>query len=214
MTHSLKTGTNLRRIILFAAIPAALGLSLALSTSAQTKWTITVNVASGNERPVYKVKPDDVPDCNGNQPPNAENLAVCPGDEVDWQLITNASPNEGTVYFHPFPDQQGNTDQWLHSNGGKIVLKVATNAKVGTYEYAIGVRDNGGHKPYHVFVHDPKIMIGTGLENNLLREMEKEVDKMDEICRPPLKSESKADPQLETLCRDVEDLKKRLLQAH
>lgn len=173
MLNQLIFGTGRRRFLIYATAIAAFVVLLAFTAKAQTTWTVTVNVSSGKERPVYTLSsnPSGAPNCAGTNPspkPSVEYLYVCPHDTVNWVAKASTVAYSLTVYFKQPVLDDGTSSvptpptQVLHGSntqpqpaGGPI----DNNALPNTYEYSVGVFDPAAN---HLYVHDPKIIIGTG----------------------------------------------------
>jgi hypothetical protein len=155
-----------RRFLAYTIIVFAFGVLFAPSSKSQTIWTITVDVTKGNDPPNYTVDPPaDSPkkncaDPNSSPKPSADNLYICPGDQVQWNVMTTGGRGLLTIHqkdgFHygaSSPPQQ-----WYRGTekGTLAYLTTAKTDKVYSYEYCVAVYDDNGS----LYTHDPKIIIG------------------------------------------------------
>jgi len=157
--------------VVFATALAAFGSLSASSAKAQTTWTITVDVTSGNETPAYKVlsNPTGASDCSGTNPnplPSHYILYICPNDKVEWKVKTTGK--KGWLSIHQkdgFLMRNGVPIYWFHSreggsaDGGQSDAIIPASPLV--YEYFVAVFDDNSTQS-HLYAHDPKVIIGNG----------------------------------------------------
>lgn len=179
MRYHLDLETVCKRFAVLAIAAAAFSVLFISAAEAQaappppppppTTWTITVDVSSGNEKPSYTVSPPaNGHNCAGTNPhpvPSAEYLYICPGDTVQWEVKTKGGNGKLSVYQKDkFLYKGATSTQWFHTKEGQPPDSGTTqgNAAKGTeHEYCIAAFDDDSANP-HLFVHDPKIVIGTG----------------------------------------------------
>ncbi len=206
MSNSIFLNIVTRSVVL-AAVVATFGIYLTPRASAQsTAWTITVDVRSGQEKPNYTVSsvPAGASNClpaNPNPPLSPEHLYICAGDSVYWTLMTNGKKGKLSVYQKDFFIYKATTPtKWFHADEGKQSDGGTTDVngtKGQEHEYSVAVfDDNSGNS--HLYVHDPKIIIGTGVADAVVRKMERICD------QKPTESEAVK------LCKEVENLIKLL----
>ncbi len=126
-------------------------------------WTVLIDFSQGTDTPVYSVSRTPA---NGSCPAwtDPTSLHICAGDTLLWMSKTPPGrKNQLRIYLHhPFlDDSSGNPVRRLESNSGVAVGGV-TSQKIHEdpfedYSYSIAVHD--GTKLY---IHEPKIIIGTG----------------------------------------------------
>ena len=81
---------------------------------------------------------------------NAETLAVCPGDQIEWKLINPASAPSFFVNFASSAPFRGESRR--NASNGKILVTISDGLSAGaSFKYDIGI-DGGG-------VWDPVIII-------------------------------------------------------
>src|ERR1700735_2022645 len=168
MRHYLSLEVNFKHCVMMAMGLAAFGGLFLTSTRAQrTTWTVTITVSGGTEKPVYGFlsNPPGASHCLGTNPkptPSPENLYICAGDEVLWTPKSDGTKSEMAVYHKDLLlNKNGKKERWFHatepnSNGGTPDLNEPKGVE---HEYCVAVFDpsNG-----HLYIHDPKIIIGTG----------------------------------------------------
>ena len=204
MSYTLVLGIFKRSIVFAFAITA---LTVALASNAKalsTTWKIKIDVSSGNEKPSYSVTPPaNTHNCAGANPspaPSAEYLYICAGDSVQWEVKTKGGNGKLSVYQKDLFLYKGAAQaQWFHakegqSDGGTTDVNTP---KGQVHEYSVAVFDDDSANP-HLYVHDPKIIIGTGIVDEVVRDMAS-------VCKAK-STESDAKNVATRLCKDVKTL--------
>jgi hypothetical protein len=205
--HNLNLDVKFGHFILLAIRIAVLGGLIATAANAQvapattepTTWTITIDAttkpSAANPNPAlgYAVGRQDPPSpavgCIYDNP-DPRNVKVCPKDMVFWTVKTADAPlqkakNEMFVFHEDaiLLDDTGSRHVFHASNGGKDGAKADPkfSSDVQQHEYHVAVIDELNH---HVYLEDPKIMIGTGskleLENKIKRDCKTILDRSKE----------------------------------
>lgn len=139
---------------------------------AQTTWTVTVDVTSGQIQYKYS-QVGTVTKCNqGNNTPTE--LHVCPKDVIKWNGATPSNKYHLVVYFPdltPFTDQGTHGIHGYHGDESKKSLGGDTaefdslaspdhHKEPAQYEYSVVLTDT---KSGQVYPADPKIVVGSGI---------------------------------------------------
>jgi hypothetical protein len=175
MPHHLDLSASFKHLVTLAIAFAVFGGLFVANANAQTTWTVTIDVKGKKDRPDYHLSsvpaPPHAPNCappKPKPPADAEHLYVCLGDSINW--IANASSAKYTVTVFTEeaildgPPPENAATQWFHgSSDGTTTLPaggpIDEHAPLTTHQYSVGVFDIAANQLY---VHDPKIIIGTG----------------------------------------------------
>jgi hypothetical protein len=172
MRHHLELRTSFKHFVTLAIGFAVFGGLFVTNAKAQgTTWTVTIDVNGKKDRPGYSFKsaPLNAPNCVGVNPkpaPDAEHLYVCLGDTINWIATASSAKYTITVFTEEAildgPDTVAT--QWFHgSSDGTTTLPaggpIDEHAALTRHQYSVGVFDIAAN---HLYVHDPKIIIGTG----------------------------------------------------
>lgn len=198
--------------MVFVIALAVLGIIFVSSANAQTTWKITIVANGSKEKPTYKVSPRaDSSDCadDQNPAPTAEILTVCPGDIIVWQSATTepagfATPGRTYIYHEDvfLLDQSKTTLEAL--NGKPITATVDPKAVAGEqHKYYVAAYDELQKRLY---LDDPKIIIGTGSEDDLVRGIRKDCQKLLSRLKNP-DAETQGKQLCEAVDKDVQKLK-------
>jgi hypothetical protein len=208
MRHYLDIGASFKHFATLAVGFAVFGGLFVSNAKAQTIWTVTIDVNGKKDRPDYSFKsvPDKAPNCAPANPKpsvDAEHLYVCKGDSINW-IATASSANYAVTVFTEEaildgPDKVAT--QWFHgSSDGTTTLPaggpIDEHASLTTHQYSVAVFDIAAK---HLYVHDPKIMIGTGskaeLENQIKRDCKTLID---------LSKRSKGEGKVIRACKQID----------
>jgi hypothetical protein len=195
--HNLNLEVKFKHFLTLAIALAVFGGLFVTNANAQvvpaktepTTWTITIDAttkpsaANPNPKLVYTVEREDPPPpavgCIYDNP-DARNLEVCPNDIVQWTAKTADAPlqkpkNEMFVFHEDaiLLDKDGPRHVFHASDGGSdgATADPKVSSDVTQHEYHVAVIDELNH---HIYLEDPKIMIGTGsklgLENRITQD--------------------------------------------
>lgn len=147
---------------------AALVLLAPCGVKAQgTVWTVTADVSSGAQTPVYTVSRAGG-SCPFPAPTDAYFLTICAGDSVVWNARTSSTKYSLQILFpRPVLNDASSTLTKLFTVSNGTTTGGATNASVTgangnphvEYEYIVSIYDTVNNKAY---IDDPKIIVGTG----------------------------------------------------
>jgi len=154
-----------QQVVMYIAGLCVLGSLFPISTGAQVTWTLTIDFSSEQDKPVYSVSQSGTSACNYPTPKDAYFLNICAGDSVVWNAKTKSGNYKLKIFFHRpcLDDSSGTLAQWFSGDnapttGGKTDGTINFDPHE-EYRYDVAVYDTSRNK---VFVHDPKIIVGTG----------------------------------------------------
>lgn len=165
MPAQLSLSSTIKKLLVYSITVGTFTILPAPRAMAYTTWTITVDVHTGKEKPVYGFSYDVYPSCAGLPVASAqrvENLTICPGDIVQWKPITTGGNGLLTIHQKEgFRHGVNVPSQWFHGEegGNPAILTTAVTDKAYSHEYCVAVYDDTG-SPYNLYSHDPKIIIG------------------------------------------------------
>jgi hypothetical protein len=160
MSRQLSLRTIGTRCVVFAIELAVFGILLASSAQAQTNWIISVDATGSGRKPTYHVAPT-IGGCPFQLHQDPQNLHVCPGDKVQWQVISTKKKSE--LYIDQVDtifDQSGASPKGFHASDDQPTdsAQIKSNSSlVGGHEYSVSAVDKDTNRLY---VDDPKIIIG------------------------------------------------------
>jgi hypothetical protein len=207
MTRQLSFRTLGTRCVVFIAVVTVFVILLPYSAKAQsTTWIITVDATGSRPKPVYSVSPTQG-GCPYQAIQDPENLKVCPGDTIQWQAKSTNKMSEMYLFHEDLIfDQNGTSPQGFQASDDKLTgaAQIKTNPSLkGDHEYYVAVFDK---KTKRVYVHDPKVIIGTGSPVELLEGIQEECDHL----VSGLANNPNARAQAKAICEEVEKLKNLL----
>lgn len=218
MRQHLNLDSSVKYLLMFAVAVAAFGFLFISDARAQGSstptWRISVDVTGPNETPVYKLQsPEPKPAkerCEFDDPnpiSTAENLYVCPGDQIYWVVTSNNAHVETFLYHKDaiLYNEDGDIARGFHASNkdtikGEVSGYAAPNAD---HKYYVVVLDRDIPKTHY---GDPKIIIGTGTVDDSLNQIETRCDKL----QYELRGNPNAEVQAKKLCREIRALKDRL----
>jgi hypothetical protein len=208
MPHHLDLSASFKHLVTLAIAFAVFGGLFVANANAQTTWTVQIigtdNPSTAISKPKYGLSRQDlaggVPCKYSNSVP--DNLKICPTDTVQWVAINqNGSKmaHSEMVVYHEHAillDDNGNPGHGFHASAGDAAGgAVAPHAAQETpHEYYVVVVDKAAS---HTYFDDPKIIIGTGIDDVVL--------KMKKDCTG-ISVESDANTPAQKLCKDVQTL--------
>jgi hypothetical protein len=192
------------------------------SKAQSVAWTVTITADPSSEDPTYMqvlANPLSVPSCV--KPPSLlpTEIWACPGDTVNWQAATPKNPASKKMQsemhiHHPTKIlRHPGTVNVKHrvrafdggSDGGTIDAQAIAGAK---YEYCVSIYDQVyDQKNPHLFIHDPKIVIGgKPVLTGLLDDIQKKVEELQNLVR----ENANAEKLTQQMLRDTAALRKNL----
>jgi len=208
--------SSITNFFVYAVAVVALIVSLSPNASAQTIWTISVDVTSNADRPLYMVLPDHG-GCMNLPHQNPENLYVCPGDTVQWDFSTMGKHGLLTIHQNRgFQNVKGIKDKWFRGTEGGTTpgvnmasVTIDGHDPGNVYEYCLAIYDNKNGAPYVLHAHDPKIIIGGTPFGARLAELQEEFRPvLDEIAKDS--KDDSARRKAIKINEEIEKLKKLL----
>jgi hypothetical protein len=140
-----------------------------------TTWTVTIDVTDSGghvkEDPDYTYTRTNG-SCPGPSTGPADPLNICAGDTVQWKVVTNSKSDHLRI-FQPdavlLDSGKNRTKRFYAKDGGTTTGGTTMGGVVpNTYEYCVAAYDKGN--PY-LYIHDPKIIIGTGSDEALVKNL-------------------------------------------
>lgn len=208
MFRSLKLKTIGARFLMVVTLLAIFAILLVPRASAQaTTWTITIDATGSSSNPGYSVSPT-TGGCPFTLKQNPENLAVCPGDKIVWQLMSTEKLSELYLYHEDaiLLDPNTNSPHGVQASNDNpsLTYTVKSNPSLqGPHKYYVAALDK---KTARLYVADPKVIIGQGSPIELL-------DQIQTACKPllgSLEDNSKAKDQAKAMCAQVQQIKNLL----
>jgi hypothetical protein len=221
MSDQLSFWNRYQRFATFFIALGVLGLLSPFSATAQVNWLVTVtfttNATTGDHQ-TYSVT--RTPATGGNCPygvpdDGGYHLRICQRDTLSWSVVTPSNQNEVRI-FHQHAVLDDSSGQKTHlfqaknsaaTSGGQVDGSVTPN-DYEEYEYCIAVYDITNQ---HLYLHDPKIIIGTGgklAPSDLVKILERDAEQLNESLRNDSNADVKED--LEKLRKIIHNLKERL----
>jgi hypothetical protein len=194
MSQQLNSLSNTKRILFVLSLITVSSLLFFRNAQAQppttwtaTTWTVLIDVTdkvSGTVKETPGYTYTRTPGSCADSPANAFTLYICDGDTVQWKTKTN---NNNPSYLRIFlvqsnvlDDVYGNATQRFDVTNGLPTTGGQTDPTVNSsgtpYEYCVAVFDKTSN---HLYIHDPKIIIGTGgLEPMFRKDISEDVERL------------------------------------
>jgi len=156
-------------------------IPFAPAATAQTTWTVTVDVSNGSDTPTYNVNsmPANADNCTSAHTPQQTDgkVFVCPKDIVKFQAKTAMGNGELALTEPDGILDTGQRDYFHAMEGNTAGGQLWVSATAGGHEYCVAVYDPKIRSQFHVYVDDPQIVIGTGHGNQSLDDIEAKIRK-------------------------------------
>lgn len=186
-------------------------------TYLQTTWSVDIDFRHGasglNETPIYTFAIVSPPSGGCPYPlPTAPStdLTICPGDTVQWSVHTNQKKAHLRIFQgnRIFSDSNGKTKRLDANEGQPASGTTDSNVTPNTYEYCVAVFDPQENN--HVYIDDPKIIVGGSLlnANRLVDQIEERAVKLGKL--ESMKRNPKALEDTNQLLKLIQDIKDQL----
>ena len=212
--------STINKLLVFSLTVATFTILSASSAKAYTTWTILIDVSQGVDPPIYSFTyspKNPAPNCPGlpqMSAQKAENLHICPGDKIEWDIRAHGSQKTLTIHQNQGFQPHG-SDIWFRPGALSLANVVSDPHDIGTtYEYCVAAYDDQGYN-FQLYSHDPKIIIGgtnlgPAIENlltashQLVKKIDGDVDLSEKAKEKVRKRAAKIDKQI----RDLRELLK------
>lgn len=158
---------TLRLLLAFAAVVVTFGLFAPSCSATNVTWRVKITFkASDPDNPTYSVQKGTTGTCAYLQPQPLQGYAfhICAGDTVVWEVVVPGHTGYKLRIFFPrmaFTGPGGGLKKSF--DGDETHLAKGTVGvpadDLDEYSYSVGVIDK---ESGNIYVHDPKIIIGTG----------------------------------------------------